>query len=124
YVLVCGLTSDQNRLRHGEAVAIGMALDCTYAYLIGMLSKSAWEQIIATLKQLGFTLYAPELAVNLSSNEVKTTIFAGLDEFREHLGGELAIMLLKELGKGVEVGGVRIAIYRKAILMLQEIEAK
>ncbi len=114
----------QYRLRHGEAVAIGMALDCTYAYLIGMLSKSAWEQIIATLKQLGFTLYAPELAVNLSSNEVKTTIFAGLDEFREHLGGELAIMLLKELGKGVEVGGVRIAIYRKAILMLQEIEAK
>ncbi|MEL6502377.1 MAG: 3-dehydroquinate synthase, partial [Cyanobacteria bacterium J06623_1] len=94
----------QYRLRHGEAVAIGMALDCTYAYLIGMLSKSAWEQIIATLKQLGFTLYTPELAVNLSSDEVKTTIFSGLDEFREHLGGELAIMLLKELGKGVEVG--------------------
>ncbi|MEO1800011.1 MAG: 3-dehydroquinate synthase [Cyanobacteria bacterium J06629_2] len=114
----------QYRLRHGEAVAIGMALDCTYAYLIGMLTKSAWEQIIATLKQLGFTLYAPELAVNLSSNAVKTTIFAGLDEFREHLGGELAIMLLKELGEGVEVGEVRIPIYRKAILMLQELEAK
>ncbi|MEL7417018.1 MAG: 3-dehydroquinate synthase [Cyanobacteria bacterium J06555_3] len=114
----------QYRLRHGEAVAIGMALDCTYAYLIGMLSKSAWEQIIATLKQLGFTLYAPELGVNLSSDEVKTTIFAGLDEFREHLGGELAIMLLKELGEGVEVGEVKIPIYRKAILMLQELEAK
>lgn len=114
----------QYRLRHGEAVAIGMALDCTYAYLIGMLTKSAWEQIIATLKQLGFTLYAPELGVNLSSDEVKTTIFAGLDEFREHLGGELAIMLLKELGEGVEVGEVRIPIYRKAILMLQELEAK
>ncbi|MEL6909739.1 MAG: 3-dehydroquinate synthase [Cyanobacteria bacterium J06598_4] len=114
----------QYRLRHGEAVAIGMALDCTYAYLIGMLTKSAWEQIIATLKQLGFTLYAPELGVNLSSDEVKTTIFAGLDEFREHLGGELAIMLLKELGEGVEVGEVKIPIYRKAILMLQELEAK
>ncbi|MEM6613732.1 MAG: 3-dehydroquinate synthase, partial [Cyanobacteria bacterium P01_C01_bin.72] len=114
----------QYRLRHGEAVAIGMALDCTYAYLIGMLSKSAWEQIISTLKRLGFLLYAPELAVNLSSDAVEGTIFAGLDEFREHLGGELAIMLLKKLGEGVEVSDVRISIYRKAILMLQEIEAK
>ena len=114
----------QYRLRHGEAVAIGMALDCTYAYLIGMLSKSAWEQIISTLKRLGFLLYAPELAVNLSSDAVEGTIFAGLDEFREHLGGELAIMLLKKLGEGVEVSEVRVSIYRKAILMLQEIEAQ
>ena len=113
----------QYHLRHGEAVAIGMALDCTYAYLIGMLNKSAWEQIIATLKQLGFELYAPELAINLGSDAVENTIFAGLDEFREHLGGELAIMLLEELGQGVEVNEVRIPIYRQAILMLQEIGA-
>ena len=111
----------QYRLRHGEAVAIGMALDCTYAYLIGMLSKPAWEQIISTLKQLGFELYAPELAVNLASEELENSIFAGLNEFREHLGGELAIMLLEEIGRGTEVGEVDISLYRKAIVMLQEI---
>ncbi|MEL6493863.1 MAG: 3-dehydroquinate synthase [Cyanobacteria bacterium J06623_7] len=113
----------QYRLRHGEAVAIGMALDCTYAYLTGMLNKSAWEQIISTLKQLGFELYAPELGINLADDELKNTIFAGLNEFREHLGGELAIMLLEKIGRGIEVSEVKIPIYRQAIMMLQEIEA-
>ena len=107
----------QYRLRHGEAVAIGMALDCTYSYLIGMLDKAAWEQIINTLKQLGFELYAPELAIMV--DDVKSSIFAGLDEFREHLGGELAIMLLEKIGKGTEVSKVEIPVYRQAILMLQ-----
>ena len=107
----------QYRLRHGEAVAIGMALDCTYSYLIGMLDKAAWEQIINTLKQLGFELYAPELAIMV--DDVKSSIFAGLDEFREHLGGELAIMLLEKIGKGTEVSEVKIPVYRQAILMLQ-----
>ena len=110
------------RLRHGEAVAIGMALDCTYSYLTGLLSKTDWEQVMTTLKQLGFELYDPELAINLAETESSDSIFCGLVEFREHLGGELAIMLLKELGTGVEVNQVNIPIYRQAILMLQEIE--
>jgi len=114
----------QYRLRHGEAVAIGMALDCTYSYLTGMLSKPAWEQIISTLKQLGFELYTPELAVNLVDDDLKNSVFAGLNEFREHLGGELAIMLLDRIGKGTEVNKVEISLYRQAILMLQEIEAE
>lgn len=102
------------RLRHGEAVAIGMALDCTYSYLTGLLSQADWKQIISTIKQLGFDLYALELADD--------AIFNGLVEFREHLGGELAIMLLSEIGKGVEVNQVSIPIYQKAILMLREME--
>ena len=114
----------QYRLRHGEAVAIGMALDCTYSYLRGMLDKAAWSQIITTLKQLGFELYTPELVINLADDNLKNSIFAGLDEFREHLGGELAIMLLDKIGHGTEVSQVKIPLYRQAILMLQEIKAK
>jgi 3-dehydroquinate synthase len=30
-------------------------------------------------------------------------VLKGLNEFREHLGGELTIMLLDAIGKGVEV---------------------
>lgn len=110
------------RLRHGEAVAIGMALDCTYSYLVGLLSQPDWEQIITTLKTLGFELCVPELLSNLADGADKDSIFAGLGEFREHLGGELAIMLLRELGTGIEVDRVKLPIYRQAILMLQEIE--
>ncbi len=109
------------RLRHGEAVAIGMALDCTYAYLIGLLSKTDWQQIIKTLKQLGFKMYVPELASNLAEIDSENSIFAGLVEFREHLGGNLAVMLLQKIGKGMEVNRVNIPTYKRAILMLQKI---
>ena len=60
----------------------------------------------------------------MADDEVNNSVFAGLDEFREHLGGELAIMLLEKIGKGTEVNEVQITRYRQAILMLQEIEAK
>ncbi|MEL6442063.1 MAG: 3-dehydroquinate synthase [Cyanobacteria bacterium J06621_8] len=109
------------RLRHGEAVAIGMALDCTYSYLSGLLSKEDWEQVIETLQNLGFELYASELSQNLTDVAAKDSIFSGLTEFREHLGGELAVMLLQELGIGLEVNQVKLPIYHQAILMLQEI---
>ncbi len=112
------------RLRHGEAVAIGMALDCTYSYLTGLLAEADWRQIIDTLKQLGFKLYAPELGRDLENTKSKNSIFGGLVEFREHLGGELAIMLLQEIGEGTEVNRVDIDLYQQAILMLQKIEVE
>ena len=112
------------RLRHGEAVAIGIALDCTYSYLIGLLPKVYWQQIIETLKQLGFELYVAELGINLKHKQLGNSIFDGLTEFREHLGGDLAIMLLQKIGQGTEVNRVNIPVYQQAILMLQKIEAE
>ena len=110
------------RLRHGEAVAIGMALDCTYSYLTGLLAEADWRQIIETLKQLGFELYAPELGRDLDNTHSKDSIFCGLVEFREHLGGDLAIMLLQEIGEGTEVDRVDISVYQQAISILHNIE--
>ena len=110
------------RLRHGEAVAIGMALDCTYSYLTGLLAEADWQQIVKTLKQIGFKLYVPELTNNLEKVTVENSIFHGLVEFREHLGGNLAIMLLQKIGKGLEVDRVDISVYQKAILILQKLE--
>ena len=85
-------------VRHGEAVAIGIALDCVYATKIGMLSESDLNRIIDVLSKLGFDLYHPKLAEN-----DKINLRNGLQEFREHLGGRLTIMLLEKIGKGVEV---------------------
>jgi 3-dehydroquinate synthase len=56
-------------LRHGEAVAIGIALDTTYSYMAGMLSRSDWQQVLETLKTLGFTLYVPQMAEQLHQLE-------------------------------------------------------
>jgi 3-dehydroquinate synthase len=83
------------KIRHGEAVAIGIALDSTYSWLKGMLAESELKRIIHLIKALGFELYVPELSGKM--------LLKGLEEFREHLGGELTIMLLEGIGKGVEV---------------------
>ncbi|MBD0389298.1 MAG: 3-dehydroquinate synthase [Nostoc sp. C3-bin3] len=108
------------RLRHGEAVAIGIALDSTYSYLAGLLDCSEWQRILSTLSALGFTLYVPELVEKLSQLEHPNCLFRGLTEFREHLGGELTLMLLQRIGKGVEVHQVDLFLYRQAISLLRE----
>ena len=108
------------RLRHGEAVAIGIALDSTYSYLAGLLDCSEWQRILNTLSALGFTLYVPELAQQLSQLEHPDCLFRGLTEFREHLGGELTLMLLQRIGKGIEVHEVNLLLYRQAISLLRE----
>ncbi|URD47905.1 3-dehydroquinate synthase [Chroococcidiopsis sp. CCNUC1] len=99
-------------LRHGEAVAIGIALDSTYSYLLGLLSRGEWQQILDLLEALGFALYVPQMR--------QDCLFQGLTEFREHLGGELTLMLLQALGQGIEVHEVDPLLYGEAIAILAD----
>ena len=89
------------KIAHGEAVAIGMALDLLYSVRIGMLDRAVAERIIALIERIGFATYAPQLLETTESGE--KVILAGLEEFREHLGGELTITLVPEIGSKVEV---------------------
>ncbi len=109
-------------LRHGEAVAIGIALDVTYSYLKGMLEKNEWEQILDVIRRCGFKLYVPELQSDLDFPSKESSLLHGLQEFREHLGGQLTIMLLEGIGKGVEVHEVDFELYKQAIGILEELE--
>ncbi len=102
------------QIRHGEAVTIGMALDATYSYLKNMLSAEELHRIVQLMKTLGFDLYVPEL----SNQEVLN----GLDEFREHLGGELTIMLLNAIGQGVEVHEMDKHLLQEAISKLKKFQ--
>jgi 3-dehydroquinate synthase len=43
-----------------------------------------------------------------------------LREFQEHLGGQLTIMLLERLGKGVEVHEMDHAMIEEAVKMLKD----
>lgn len=106
----------QYRLRHGEAVAIGIALDSTYSYLAGLLPREDWQQILNTLFNLGFVLYVPELSLQ--------NLFQGLTDFREHLGGKLTIMMLEKIGKGIEVHTVDINLFQQAITLLKNLYAQ
>jgi 3-dehydroquinate synthase len=90
-------------LRHGEAVAIGIALDSTSSYLDGLLPRADWERILALLARLGFSLTVPEAVQRLGPAEDPAALLHGLTEFREHLGGELTITLLRGIGEPIEV---------------------
>jgi len=88
-------------LSHGEAVAIGIALDVIYSREMRLLNSAAAARILNLLEKLGFKLFADEL-LN-ADNANLPAMLSGLEEFREHLGGELSITLLSEIGRGVEV---------------------
>jgi 3-dehydroquinate synthase len=105
-------------LRHGEAVAIGIALDSTYSYLQKMLSAGEWERIISLIKNLGFAIYHEALLTTQSGDY---QVIKGLEEFREHLGGELTIMLLTQIGKGKEVNQIDKKIMLQAAELLSHL---
>lgn len=89
------------RIHHGEAVAIGIALDVIYSTLAGHLDTASGERILKLIEGLGFELWSDQLARKSSSG--KLCVLLGLEEFREHLGGALTITLLKSIGQGFEV---------------------
>jgi len=102
-------------LRHGEAVAIGIALDVTYSYLTGLLSERPWMRIIRVLLNLGLPVYAPELE--------SPDLLAGLTEFREHLGGQLTILLLREIGDPIEVHEIEVKRMSESVIALSQYAA-
>jgi 3-dehydroquinate synthase len=90
-----------HELRHGEAVAIGMALDARYSARTGLLTSGEEERVCRLLERFGFRLWHP--ALGAASEGDGGRLLAGLREFREHLGGELTITLLADIGRGIEV---------------------
>jgi 3-dehydroquinate synthase len=107
------------RLRHGEAVSVGIALDVTYAHLASLLGRADWERVLDLLGALGLPTYAPELKLEAGEIEIRHCFLDGLDEFREHLGGELTIMLLEGIGRGVEVNEVDETRLLEAVALLE-----
>lgn len=94
----------RHHVHHGEAVAIGIALDTRYSVLAGLLSPGADDRVAVLLEGLGLRIWHPALA--RPGADGRPAILAGLEEFREHLGGELTVTLLADLGTGVEVNAI------------------
>ena len=106
-------------IRHGEAVAIGIGLDVIYSRLMGYIDAGSAERVLQLLETLGFELFASELLHVSSHNSL--LILDGLEEFREHLGGELTITLLKQIGKGFETHEMHLA---KVVEALHELKQR
>lgn len=101
-----------HELRHGEAVAIGIALDSLYSRQLGLLGEVDLHRILTLLDALGFALNHPALAW--------LDVQQALSEFREHLGGTLSIPLLEGIGRKVEVHEIDVALMKQCIARLCE----
>ena len=97
-------------IRHGEAVAMGIALDSAYSFLSGRLEEADAKAIVDVLRSLGFSVTHPLLDIE---NE-ESPVLKGLSEFREHLGGQLTIMLLDSVVKGEELHELDTMVLQKA----------
>ena len=81
-----------NAVEHGEAVAMGLALDLLWAEKAGHVETGLALRTCRTLAALKIPLFHPRLS-DLSD------LFEGLESFREHLGGELTLTIPQAPGK-------------------------
>lgn len=89
------------RVSHARAVAIGMMLDTLYSAKCGLLRECEAERVVGVLE--GLCLAPWDDALDLRDEAGRRLIHEGLEDFREHLGGELTVLLLREPGRGQEV---------------------
>ncbi|HAD62354.1 MAG TPA: 3-dehydroquinate synthase, partial [Planctomycetaceae bacterium] len=104
-------------LRHGEAVAVGVAIDSVYSSLAHGLSSEDADRIVRCLSELGLLVPHPALQ---NTDE----LFLGLEEFRQHLGGRLTVTMLDDIGRPINVHEVDHDLMKQAISGVSAISMK
>jgi 3-dehydroquinate synthase len=107
----------RHSVRHGEAVAIGLALDTRYGVIAGSIDAGTGERVCALLEGLGFRLWHPLLEHRDETG--RPSLLQGLDEFREHLGGELTVSMLTNIGGSRDVHALDEDVIRDALAWLK-----
>lgn len=107
------------RISHGEAVAAGVLLDSIYAEMQGWITADALKLIADGLKASGFALWFPEF--ENKDAQGRPAVFAGLEDFREHLGGELTVTYPNGLGARQEVHTVDLALMERSLNDLRHV---
>ncbi|MGP1992870.1 3-dehydroquinate synthase [Zobellia laminariae] len=103
-------------LRHGEAVAKGIVLDVAYTHLIGLINETDLNRVVRVFQNIGFDLSFP-----LATEKEVDELLNGIEEFREHLGGELTITLISDIGVKHDVHEIDWQTMKKALDLVNEI---
>jgi 3-dehydroquinate synthetase len=80
-------------LRHGDAVAIDMALTCLIAVELGILSKDVWEGVYGIYETLGLPLYSPLCTAESMQAAIQSTL--------DHRAGKLNLVVPTEIGRAI-----------------------
>ena len=104
---------------HGEAVAIGILIDSLYAFTLGYVSKEEFITLHTTFKEITLPVWDDVL---LQQNEDETlSILSGIDDFQEHLGGDLHITMPNCIGNKIELSYISRTTIIKIIHVLAEL---
>lgn len=109
--------SDYN-LSHAEAVGIGVALDALYSVKMGIAPPQLAERVITVIQSLGLHIHHP--ALDWTHEDGSRQVFEGIDEFREHLGGELTVLMLQDIGKGLDIHEIDLEVMDACIEELKQ----
>jgi 3-dehydroquinate synthase len=105
-------------LSHADAVSVGVALDTLYSSRCGWLSeKDAWRAV-EVLQRLQLPVWHESL--EFRDEEGRRLVYRGLEEFREHLGGELTVLMLEGVGQGADRHSVDEPLHESCINELKE----
>jgi 3-dehydroquinate synthase len=103
------------KVRHGEAVAIGVAIDCIYSSLKFGFPEADMLRVCNCLTTLGMPLWHDAL-------HPLDRLLQGLEEFRQHLGGRLTITMLRGVGDPIHVHQIDESLLKNAIETLQQLQ--
>lgn len=106
-------------LRHGEAVALGIVLDMTIAKNRGLVNKDEYDFVYYGLKDCGLPLWHPLLEKR--ENGKFLNIYHGLEEFRQHLGGKLTLIMPDHLGSSCQINSISHDEIEQAVKKMKEI---
>jgi 3-dehydroquinate synthase len=106
------------QVRHGQAVALGIMLDSFYAVQKGWLPESVAERLYQGLTQSGLVLWHELLERRAADGSLE--LLQGLDDFQEHLGGELNITFPHSLGRRLEVHEIDPVLVENSVRQLKQ----
>ncbi len=92
-------------IRHGQAVAIGIALDSCYAESAGLIPANERDAVLRALLDAGLPTWDDLLDTCDSTGQL--AVLSGIEQFREHLGGQLAVTFPNPIGQRVELHEIR-----------------
>ena len=109
-------------LRHGEAVAIGIALDLFCALELNLISEPEVKRILKAMQATGMQLWS-DLLLN-KDKDCELEVVRGLAEFQEHIGGDLTLTMPNGLGNRVEIHDLPDDVIKNSLKKLQEFTDK
>ena len=105
-------------ISHAAAVSVGLWLDVCYSVKSGLLSEEDATRIENVLESMQMPMFDARLLQKNANGQL--ALLAGLEEFREHLGGKLTVLLLRAPGTSIDVNAMDHSLIQQCIAEMQQ----